>query len=301
MQYVTVFDITKEPFVWWWPAIGLAILALGIVFIKYISRFPSQKNAKIIGWVMVVFAPIYTVVVFGSMYSEWTAERTAFSSRSYSVVEGIVEDFKPMPYEGHQNECFRVKNQKFCYSDYVIVGGFRQTASHGGPIREGLPVRIWYSDGEILRLEVQANSLPTTAERETYSKAEEAKMYNWIANDSTIDQMRLGFSLAALIITLCWNLDWRHYMRYWIKKGPPYSRTWELAFRTFFLLGLVGSIVELFRTISGRHRNAADYEKAALYSLIGIGLFGIYDVILRLKLRSKNRAVDNVPQSGSGS
>jgi hypothetical protein len=47
-----------------------------------------------------------------------------------------------------------VHGVRFQYSDYVITAGFNNTSSHGGPIREGLPVRIWYLDGEILRLDI---------------------------------------------------------------------------------------------------------------------------------------------------
>ena len=53
MPYVTAFDISKQPFEWWWLAIGLVISAVGIFLIKFVSRW--QKNAKAVGWVMVVF------------------------------------------------------------------------------------------------------------------------------------------------------------------------------------------------------------------------------------------------------
>ena len=48
---------------------------------------------------------------------------------------------------------------RFQYSDFMYSGGFNNTASHGGPIRPGLQVRVCYlpgpSDDEnvILRLE----------------------------------------------------------------------------------------------------------------------------------------------------
>ncbi|GAC1417844.1 MAG: hypothetical protein NVSMB69_18760 [Novosphingobium sp.] len=51
-------------------------------------------------------------------------------------------------------EHFDVAGVTFSYSDYVITAGFNNSASHGGPIREALPVRICHRDGEILRLEV---------------------------------------------------------------------------------------------------------------------------------------------------
>jgi hypothetical protein len=138
MDYVTVFDISKQPFEWWWPAIGLLIFAIGIVCIKFASRRPGQINTKIAGWVMVVFGPIFAVVVYNSVSSMWADWRTAYDRGGYFTVEGVVHDFKPMPYEGHQDECFSVKNQQFCYSDYLVQPGFRQSASHGGPIREGI-------------------------------------------------------------------------------------------------------------------------------------------------------------------
>ena len=69
-------------------------------------------------------------------------------------IEGTVSQFIPMPYTGHAMESFVVHGVRFAYSDYVITAGFNNTSSHGGPIREGLPVRIWYRGNEILRLDV---------------------------------------------------------------------------------------------------------------------------------------------------
>ena len=51
-------------------------------------------------------------------------------------------------------EQFDIAGVSFSYSDYVITAGFNNSASHGGPIREGLPVRVCHRNGEILRLEV---------------------------------------------------------------------------------------------------------------------------------------------------
>lgn len=113
MNYVTVFDISKQQFEWWWPAIGLLILALGIVCIKFVSRWPSQKNTKIIGWVMMVFGPIFTIVVYNSQTSVWADWRSAYDRGAYSTVEGVVHDFKPMPYEGIRTNAFGSKIKSF--------------------------------------------------------------------------------------------------------------------------------------------------------------------------------------------
>lgn len=58
------------------------------------------------------------------------------------------------PYSGHARETFVVNGQYFSYSDYDLTQGFNQTQSHGGPIKEGLQVRITHVDGSIVKLEI---------------------------------------------------------------------------------------------------------------------------------------------------
>ena len=74
-------------------------------------------------------------------------------------MEGVVHDFHPMSPTGHDEECFSVNAVRFCYSGWEMAPtGFNEDAAHGGPIREGLPVRIAYSDGHILRLEIRQDA-----------------------------------------------------------------------------------------------------------------------------------------------
>jgi len=66
----------------------------------------------------------------------------------------VVTRFKPMPPSGHAPEEFCVKDRCFQYSDFEVSPAFNTTSSHGGPIREGLPVRVTYVGNAIVRLEV---------------------------------------------------------------------------------------------------------------------------------------------------
>src|SRR5262249_2286050 len=137
---------------WWWSAFGLIFIAIGIAFIRFgpkLTRISDGKpfgltfpiSPRLLGWCFVVFASFWTLVAFGFTYSSYRTLTEDYRAGHYSVVEGIVKDFHPMPYEGHQSECFRVENERFCYSDYDVSSAFNQSASHGGPIRAGLPVR----------------------------------------------------------------------------------------------------------------------------------------------------------------
>lgn len=288
MTYVTVFEITQKPFEWWFSAFGLLFVVIGIVLIFVANKWPSQKPAKFTGYFMLVFASLWTVVAFTSTFGEYRKLTEAYKTGNYSRVEGTVENFHPMPFEGHQNECFSVQSERFCYSDYQVQAGFNQSASHGGPIRKGLPVRIAFYDGEILRLEVSANSLPSMPERSAYANAEKDKMAEREEKDPVLNHMNLGFSFAIVFITLCWNLDWSHYMRYWIRRGPPYGRYWQWGFRTFFLANLVGSSVFLIKQVLHKPWTARDYRLGLLNSLVWIGFFVIADGCYRWWLRRQH-------------
>ncbi len=300
MPYVTVFEITQKPFEWWFSAIGVIFVVMGIVFVVVGRKWPSQKRAKATGYGALVFALLWTLLAFGSTFPVYRRCIEAYRSGNYSAVEGIVENFHPMPYEGHQDECFSVQGQRFCYSDYGIQPGFNQSASHGGPIRAGLPVRIAYYEGQILRLEVRSDSLLSLPERSAYSKTEQDKWAQREQKKPARDQMDLGFAFAAVIITLCWNLDWRHYIRYWVGRGPVHGAYWEWGFRTFFLATLIGSVFYLIQRILGKHRLAKDYGHAALDSLIWVGFFIVADGFFRWWLWRRERSSPNLAQPTAG-
>jgi hypothetical protein len=97
---------------------------------------------------------LLTLVSFGSSYAEYRRLSTALASGKVEVVEGRVEDFDPMPPGGHKMERFCVRDRCFEYSDFELTNGFNNTASHGGPVRPGLLVRVTHYYGTIVRLEV---------------------------------------------------------------------------------------------------------------------------------------------------
>jgi hypothetical protein len=154
-EYKTVFEITNKGFDWWFPAVGLGFLALGAILIKVgkVCQWRGFQSAT--GYFMVAFASLWTLLTFGSTFPEYYEAHKAYRTGQYSVVEGPVENFQPMPYEGHTPECFSVQLQRFCYSEYDVSPGFNNSTSHGGPIKAGLPVRIAYYNQQILRIQIR--------------------------------------------------------------------------------------------------------------------------------------------------
>jgi hypothetical protein len=158
VHYRVVFEISQKGFDWWFPAVGVLFLIAGATLV-WIGKRQKCTRFRKTGYVFLGFASLWTLVVFCTTFREYLALHQAYRKGQYSVVEGRVENFRPMPYDGHQDECFSVKDMTFCYSDFGPTAGFNNTASHGGPVRPGLPVRVAYIDSHILRLEVEETDM----------------------------------------------------------------------------------------------------------------------------------------------
>jgi hypothetical protein len=152
MDYRTVFDLTVTGFKsWTFPAAGVIFIVIGVVLVAARGRL---TNRKMFPFVFLGFAVLWTLTVAFSTYSEYRKVREVTDGGRAQVVEGPVMDFVPMPKAGHSSEKFCVSGTCFAYSDYRVTSGFNNTSSHGGPIREGLPVRVTHVGDVIVKLEV---------------------------------------------------------------------------------------------------------------------------------------------------
>ena len=155
--FQVVYDVTKDGWaVLLVPAWGIGFILIGCILPR-LTRHKVLRSPKWIqNWFPAVwlgFASLWTLVAFISVGSNFWTDYSVLSSGHAQFIEGPVENFVPMPVTGHALEWFDVKGVQFSYSDYVVTPGFNHTSSHGGPIREGLYVRIWYRGNDILKLE----------------------------------------------------------------------------------------------------------------------------------------------------
>ena len=174
-HYHTIFDVTKVGFKSWsFSAFGLIFIVVGLALPALLkSGFPRRTAAPLGKWfprIFLGFAIFWTSTSFVGTFSDYRRSVDAMKNGQTEFVEGMVTNFHPMPAAGHAMESFMVKGVRFRYSDYVITAGFNNTASHGGPIREGLLVRIWHRDGEILRLDINTQMANQTVEPNPHAK-----------------------------------------------------------------------------------------------------------------------------------
>jgi hypothetical protein len=149
-----VYDVVERGYANWpFAAAGLLFVAIGIALVINRKR-PSARTSRAAPFVFLGFATVWTAIALIVTIGDHARLASALREGRCEVVEGVVTQFHPMPYGGHDTERFVVAGQSFHYSDYVVTAGFNNTSSHGGPIREGLHVRIHHLYGEIARLEI---------------------------------------------------------------------------------------------------------------------------------------------------
>jgi hypothetical protein len=103
--------------------------------------------------------------LIAAIFTTWSyiAGTSEYRQGHYSVIEGPVRDFRPLPQWVQRGqvllkESFSVNDVTFSYYDSsVAVGTCFNHSPWRDPIREGLYVRIAYSHNCILRLEVASD------------------------------------------------------------------------------------------------------------------------------------------------
>ena len=126
--------------------IGITIITLIIVMLK-----AKPKNIKIIISIFLLFAISLFYGVLSINIKEYKILKNRYRNKEYNIVEGYVFEFEPMPYSGKKYEKFKVEDIEFEYSDFRSTYAFNKTKSHGGPIDEGVYVKIYYTEGIIGR------------------------------------------------------------------------------------------------------------------------------------------------------
>lgn len=156
VQYHVVFSVLEATEPWQVRVTLPLILACGTVGAA-IAFLRQRKRWMLLVIGFGILLGLATYVNPGpGVQGMYENARAAYRNGEYATVEGRVSNFHPMPASGHPDESFTVNGVQFSYSDYVVVPCFNHTASHGGPMREGLQVRIAYSGNCIFKLEIAA-------------------------------------------------------------------------------------------------------------------------------------------------
>lgn len=169
MGYQTIFDVAQKTLPWnnLLYVLPIALIGFEIFVLRRHVGNSFTRNETMLACALLLAMLSIVLIGLWSFSDDDRTSKSRFSNEQFYVTEGEVEDFKPMPFEGHALESFRVQGHQFSYSDYIWTPCFNNSSSHGGPIRSGLSVRISYYELSgtplserncILKLEVRSKN-----------------------------------------------------------------------------------------------------------------------------------------------
>lgn len=153
MAYHTVFEIGFE----WSLPLMISIFASLFLLCGWVVRTSGVTDSFIPGFMFQALGAIGLLAAFvflASGYVVYHEARKALATHDYSIVEGTVSNFTPMPPEGHSMESFVVSGIRFEYGSDWGSTTFNSECNKG-IIHNSVEARITYVEKKIIRVEVR--------------------------------------------------------------------------------------------------------------------------------------------------
>jgi hypothetical protein len=141
ISYRTVFELGLRSFPW----ARVLHPVLFIVIELLLFRFGKRRQIyQAVGLIVASLASMFFLISLVVFIPEFLKLRSAYVSNRSSVIEGVVEDFRPAPALGPARESFSIRGVVFSYNAFDDTPCFHNAPIHSGPIRGGLDLRIHY-------------------------------------------------------------------------------------------------------------------------------------------------------------
>lgn len=147
-----VFEIGLRSFPWVRMLQPVLFIAIGLLLFRFCRNKQIYQAAGII---VASLASVFLLILLVVFVPNFVRLRSAYISGRTSVVEGIVENFRPAPALGPARESFSVRGVVFSYNALDDTPYFHNAPLRNGPIRDGMDVRIHHNDGCIQRVDVR--------------------------------------------------------------------------------------------------------------------------------------------------
>lgn len=136
--------------------IGVAALVGGVIAL--IRRRRSNGTMDWLGPVFVIAWALFWLYLhdFPRLFGHINDVVTAYRDGRYQVVEGRVQVLHEQPATGHtKGDIITVSGKQFEVNYFYLTPAYRNTLAHGGVLGGGVYARLYYYDGEILRVDIR--------------------------------------------------------------------------------------------------------------------------------------------------
>ena len=159
IRYRLIYDVASGGYTdWWFSGFGLVLLAVFGIQLRRSMREREPIGKRWLFYAGVLFMALWVVFAFSSTYAAYTGLRDRLVSGQYTLVEGVVQDFRAGDAIAHEPETWSVQSggrtYHYRYNPAVLEPGYRSFSGKHGPISSGKHVRIADVQGHIARLEV---------------------------------------------------------------------------------------------------------------------------------------------------
>lgn len=133
--------------------VGIGFLCISLLLVWNKKANPKGSDStffRIIGFIVGPLGIGMAVLCMWGMIAEHFVLVELLEDENVYVVEGCVENFHPMPREGHDHESFEINGVYFDYSDFKVMNGYNNTAAYGGVVtHNGQYLKIKYVTEEV--------------------------------------------------------------------------------------------------------------------------------------------------------
>ncbi|HUK31628.1 MAG TPA: hypothetical protein VLV89_10980 [Candidatus Acidoferrum sp.] len=160
MNWMLVFDVSKEGFPWKSPALLLSAALFSFLFGLYLRKRSKHESNRVHDQIGCAIGFLFSFIFLVSsamdalyLSRERNAEIQLLGASTTQVAEGEVTNFHAMPVGGHGIESFAIKDWKFQYGSGWGSVTFNSN-SNSGFLHEGAIARITFNGDKILKVEI---------------------------------------------------------------------------------------------------------------------------------------------------
>lgn len=128
----------------WDTSVMIPFLLLAAAIRALQQQKPKGLNLFLFCFMLIV-SGLVSLFVVAEQIDQYNKIVLAYRKGDYQIVEGYVENFHPMPPQGHDTEHFEIGGLRFEYSDATVMQGYHTSRVNGGVITgDGQHLRIGY-------------------------------------------------------------------------------------------------------------------------------------------------------------
>ena len=160
-DFTTVFEIARGSNGVFADACFRLLIGIGALIGGITALVFKWKNNGLKSWTAPVFAIVWSLFWiylhnFPHVFGHINSLVRAYRDGQYQVVEGQVQVLHEQPVTGHtKGDIIVIDGKQFEVNYFYATPAYRNTLAHGGVLDAGVYARLYYYNGEVLRVDMR--------------------------------------------------------------------------------------------------------------------------------------------------